>query len=98
MGWREPQVASRSKRPAYSCRAQQSKQGFILWHSCPAFEFVVQPRTESEQMRTNKRLIKRQNERKRKLEQAGIKYDFEAVSYVRFFWFSLPFQKLIMFP
>ena len=36
-------------------------------------------------MRTNKRLLKRQNERKRKLEQAGIKYDFEAVSYVRFF-------------
>jgi len=38
-------------------------------------------RTESEQMRTNKRLLKRQNERKRKLEQAGIQYDFEAVSY-----------------
>ena len=35
-------------------------------------------------MRTNKRLLKRQNERKRKLEQAGIKYDFEAVSYVSF--------------
>jgi len=39
------------------------------------------PRTESEQMRATKRLLKRQNERKRKLEQAGIKYDFEAVSY-----------------
>ena len=36
-------------------------------------------------MRTNKRLLKRQNERKRKLEQAGIEYDFEAVSYVRIF-------------
>jgi hypothetical protein len=36
-------------------------------------------------MRTNKRLLKRQNDRKRKLEQAGIKYDFEAVSYVSFF-------------
>ena len=58
---------------------------FILWHSCPDFEFVFQHRTESEQMRTNKRLLKRQNERKRKLEQAGIEYDFEAVSYVRFF-------------
>lgn len=39
------------------------------------------PRTALEQMRANKRLLKRQNERKRKLEQAGIKYDFEPVSY-----------------
>ncbi|KAF8807064.1 hypothetical protein BYT27DRAFT_7190785 [Phlegmacium glaucopus] len=39
------------------------------------------PRTESEQMRATKRLLKRQNERKRRLAQAGIKYDFEAVSY-----------------
>ena len=57
----------------------------FFWNSCPDFELVIQHRTESEQMRTNKRLLKRQNERKRKLEQAGIKYDFEAVSYVRFF-------------
>lgn len=33
-------------------------------------------------MRAAKRLIKRQNDRKRKLADAGIKYDFEAVSYV----------------
>jgi nucleolar protein 15 len=39
------------------------------------------PRTTLEQMRANKRLLKRQNERKRKLEQAGIKYDFEPVGY-----------------
>ncbi|KAG5646126.1 hypothetical protein DXG03_004365 [Asterophora parasitica] len=39
------------------------------------------PRTEDEQIRAAKRLIKRQNERKRKLADAGIKYDFEAVSY-----------------
>ncbi|GLB40550.1 putative RNA recognition motif containing protein [Lyophyllum shimeji] len=39
------------------------------------------PRTEDEQARAAKRLIKRQNERKRKLAEAGIKYDFEAVSY-----------------
>ena len=52
-------------------------------------------------MRTNKRLLKRQNERKRKLEQAGIKYDFEAVSYVRFFWSSIhPFSNAnyVFFP
>lgn len=28
------------------------------------------------------RLIKRQNKKKRKLEEAGIKYDFDAVAYV----------------
>ncbi|KAF5382201.1 hypothetical protein D9615_004254 [Tricholomella constricta] len=39
------------------------------------------PRTEDQQVRANKRLIKRQNERKRKLADAGIKYDFEAVGY-----------------
>ncbi|KIM39726.1 hypothetical protein M413DRAFT_446633 [Hebeloma cylindrosporum] len=39
------------------------------------------PRTESEQARAAKRLLKRQQTRKRKLEEAGIKYDFEAVSY-----------------
>ncbi|KAF9466496.1 hypothetical protein BDZ94DRAFT_1319381 [Collybia nuda] len=39
------------------------------------------PRTEGEQVRAARRLIKRQNERKRKLVDAGIKYDFEAVSY-----------------
>ncbi|KAG6841476.1 hypothetical protein C0991_010664 [Blastosporella zonata] len=39
------------------------------------------PRTEEEQVRAAKRLIKRQNQRKRKLADAGIKYDFEAVSY-----------------
>ena len=94
MGWRKPQVASRSKRSAYSRRAQQGKQWlFIIWHFCPDFEFVVQHRTESEQIRTNKRLLKRQNERKRKLEQAGIKYDFEAVSYVRFFSVLTTFSK-----
>jgi len=48
-------------------------------------------------MRATKRLLKRQNERKRKLAQAGIKYDFEAVGYVSFFRSSPPSQKLITF-
>ncbi|KAF8150606.1 hypothetical protein B0H34DRAFT_801546 [Crassisporium funariophilum] len=39
------------------------------------------PRTETEQLRAAKRLLKRQNERKRKLAQAGIKYDFDGVGY-----------------
>ncbi|KAG6849722.1 hypothetical protein H0H93_005925, partial [Arthromyces matolae] len=38
-------------------------------------------RTEDEQARATKRLIKRQNQRKRKLAEAGIKYDFEDASY-----------------
>ncbi|KAF9452318.1 hypothetical protein P691DRAFT_804834 [Macrolepiota fuliginosa MF-IS2] len=37
--------------------------------------------TEEEQVRSNKQLIKRQNERKRKLEALGIDYDFDAVGY-----------------
>jgi len=41
-----------------------------------------QPRTEEEQIHATKRLLTRQNERKRKLMEAGVKYDFEAVSYV----------------
>lgn len=38
-------------------------------------------RTEESIRKAEKRLIKRQKERKRKLEEAGIKYNFEAVSY-----------------
>jgi RNA recognition motif-containing protein len=70
-------------------RVEHNKVSKALLNTCSRPQLVVQQRTESEQMRTNKRLLKRQNERKRKLEQAGIKYDFEAVSYVRIYWFSL---------
>jgi len=38
-------------------------------------------RTKAEMEKTENRLIKRQNEKKRKLEEAGIKYNFEAVAY-----------------
>lgn len=43
---------------------------------------AFQARTEDEQARAVKRLIKRQKARNKKLADAGIKYDFEAVSYV----------------
>ena len=46
-----------------------------------------QPRTEEEQERAESRLLRRQEEKKRKLAEAGIDYDFEAISYVS--WFSL---------
>ncbi|RPD61049.1 RNA-binding domain-containing protein [Lentinus tigrinus ALCF2SS1-7] len=39
------------------------------------------PRTEDETAKAEARLLKRQEQRKRKLEEAGIKYDFEAVAY-----------------
>ncbi|KAG9315076.1 hypothetical protein JVU11DRAFT_4188 [Chiua virens] len=38
-------------------------------------------RTENDIKRAEKRLMKRQDERKRKLAEAGIKYDFDAVAY-----------------
>ncbi|KAI0368038.1 RNA-binding domain-containing protein [Pilatotrama ljubarskyi] len=40
------------------------------------------PRTEEEQEKAERRLLKRQEQRKRKLEEAGINYEFEAVAYV----------------
>lgn len=42
-------------------------------------------RTEEERRKAEKRLIRRQEQRKRKLEEAGIRYDFEAVAYVSAF-------------
>ncbi|KAI6165842.1 hypothetical protein EDD17DRAFT_188943 [Pisolithus thermaeus] len=41
------------------------------------------PRSEDSIRKAEKRLLRRQRERKRKLEEAGIKYDFDAVSYKR---------------
>jgi len=38
-------------------------------------------RTEEERRKAERRLVKRQQDRKRKLEEAGIEYDFEAVAY-----------------
>jgi hypothetical protein len=53
----------------------------------------LQPRTEEEQKKASKRLLKRQRERKLKLEKAGIKYDFDAAGYVsnvvKYFFFHL---------
>lgn len=42
----------------------------------------AQPRTEESIQKAEKRLMKRQEERKRKLAEVGIKYDFDAVAYV----------------
>ena len=66
-------------------RVEHNKVSKALYTFLPSFETILQPRTELEQMRATKRLLKRQKERKRKLAEAGIEYDFEAVSYVSFF-------------
>jgi nucleolar protein 15 len=41
-----------------------------------------QPRTEEEQSRAEDRLLRRQEEKKRKLEELGIDYDFGDAAYV----------------
>ncbi|EPT01393.1 hypothetical protein FOMPIDRAFT_1120567 [Fomitopsis schrenkii] len=57
------------------------------WHVIPRDRIArVQhnkPRTEEEQERAEERLLKRQEQRKRKLQEAGINYDFGGVAYVR---------------
>lgn len=45
---------------------------------------MFQPRTAEDKDKAEKRLLKRQAQRKRKLEETGIKYDFETVAYVSF--------------
>ena len=54
----------------------------IAWSNC-----LKKPRTEDEQQAAEKRLVKRQSERKRKLAEASIDYDFDKVAYVRFSFF-----------
>jgi nucleolar protein 15 len=40
-------------------------------------------RTEEEKDRVDRRLLKRQEQRKQKLKEAGVDYDFDMVAYVR---------------
>ncbi|KJA22949.1 hypothetical protein HYPSUDRAFT_138391 [Hypholoma sublateritium FD-334 SS-4] len=57
------------------------------WRSVPADRLARaehdKPRTESEQAKATRRLLKRQRERKLKLEKSGIDYDFDGAAYVR---------------
>ncbi|KAK7690644.1 hypothetical protein QCA50_005743 [Cerrena zonata] len=57
------------------------------WRAVPATRAARvkhnKPRTEEEQQKVESRLVKRQSEKKRKLAEAGIDYDFDAVSYKR---------------
>ncbi|KAG2035855.1 RNA-binding domain-containing protein [Suillus americanus] len=55
------------------------------WKAIPRDQIVRKehnkPRTQESMRKAEKRLIQRENERKRKLAEVGIKYDFDAVSY-----------------
>lgn len=44
--------------------------------------YVMKERSEEEREKAEKRLVKRQAVKKRKLEAAGIEYDLEGVGYV----------------
>lgn len=55
------------------------------WKAIPRDQIVRKehnkPRTQESMRKAEKRLIQRENEKKRKLAEVGIKYDFDAVSY-----------------
>ena len=74
----------RGTNRASGSRSSQQGESSLQSHLVPFLtEFPdYQPRTEEEQRRAAKRLLKRQKERKRKLAEAGIKYNLEAVGYV----------------
>ena len=61
---------------------QQGEHEHVYLQTCRADLYDTKPRTEESIQRAEKRLIKRQEERKRKLAEVGIKYDFDAVAYV----------------
>lgn len=46
------------------------------------FLSCIKTRTEEEQEKVEKRLLRRQDEKKRKLKAAGIDYDFDPAAYV----------------
>lgn len=45
--------------------------------------YFPKARTEDQQKKVETRLLQRQKERKRKIAEAGIEYDFDTVAYVR---------------
>lgn len=59
-------------------------------------DHAVQPRTDVEIAKAEGRLLKRQNQKKRKLEEAGIKYNFDKVAYVSVSCY-IPFVVLTFF-
>ena len=64
-------------------RVTHNKVRIKLFNSDISLVKNTQKRTPAEQVKAEKRLLKRQRERKRKLAEAGIEYDLDAVSYKR---------------
>lgn len=64
-------------------RVTHNKVWIKLLDSNTSLVKITQKRTPEEQAKAEKRLLKRQRERKRKLAEVGIEYDLDAVSYKR---------------
>ena len=73
---------SRSYSPGAT---QQGNKKYICQSDRTDIFYDTKSRTEESIQRAEKRLIKRQEERKRKLAEVGIKYDFNAIAYVSAF-------------
>ena len=66
-------------------RVRHNKVSELNLHSCTwgiGVEFALQERTDEEKKKVEGRLLKRQVQKKRKLEAAGIDYDLSKVGYV----------------
>ena len=67
-------------------RVQHNKVGLStsIPHRFHLYRANLQPRTESERLHAESRLLKRQMDRKRKIAEAGISYVFGSAAYVCF--------------
>jgi hypothetical protein len=74
-------VEAGTQRPGGSGISQQG-QILLLYMEGMRLRNGLQPRTEEEQSRAEDRLLRRQEEKKRKLEELGIDYDFGDAAYV----------------
>jgi nucleolar protein 15 len=79
--------ANRRWRPVPKVRVAKAEHNKVggpssLCNIARAHYISLQLRTQDEQMRVAHRLLKRQEERQRKLEKAGISYDLGAAGYV----------------
>lgn len=76
--WRQPTQNHKARRTQNKVRS-----GCFLW-TPRIFGLMgfLQPRDEVEQARAEKRLLKRQEERAKKLKEMGIDYDIAAAGYV----------------
>jgi nucleolar protein 15 len=78
--------ANRKWRVIPTYRLAQAQHNKVRWSAFRpmmiSLMWLLQPRTEMQQRAAEKRLMDRQEARKRKLAEAGIVYNFEKVGYV----------------